>query len=390
MVDRRGVRHGARAAAAAALAVGALVAAGAPAQALTTDRWAGDDRYATAATVSANAWPDGAYDVVVVNGTSFADALAAAPLASLYDAPLLTVTADRVPAATTKELVRLRPHRALVVGGRTAVSDAVYGEVGSRTIDGAHRISGDDRYGTAAAVAEQEFAGGADEVYVASGEGFPDALAAGAAGAADLAPLVLTTKGALPPSSLAALEALEPTRITVVGGEAVISPAVQAQLEAAWPGTVRRISGGDRYATAAKVARDVSPTSPGTLLASGLNFPDALAGAALGVPLLLTRPDCLPQVTADAIGAMGVEEVVGLGGTAVLSEDALRGRVCALPAAVPAPAPSSSPAPSPSGGSLYANCDAVRAAGKAPIRRGDPGFEDKFDRDGDGVGCETV
>ncbi len=36
----------------------------------------------------------------------------------------------------------------------------------------------------------------------------------------------------------------------------------------------------------------------------------------------------------------------------------------------------------------YANCSEVRAAGAAPIRRGDPGFRDKFDRDGDGVGCE--
>jgi Excalibur calcium-binding domain len=36
----------------------------------------------------------------------------------------------------------------------------------------------------------------------------------------------------------------------------------------------------------------------------------------------------------------------------------------------------------------YANCDAVRAAGADPIRVGDPGFQPKFDRDGDGVGCE--
>ncbi|MUK01337.1 DUF1524 domain-containing protein [Vibrio cholerae] len=36
----------------------------------------------------------------------------------------------------------------------------------------------------------------------------------------------------------------------------------------------------------------------------------------------------------------------------------------------------------------YANCDAVRAAGAAPIYAGTPGFEAKFDRDGDGVGCE--
>lgn len=36
----------------------------------------------------------------------------------------------------------------------------------------------------------------------------------------------------------------------------------------------------------------------------------------------------------------------------------------------------------------YANCSAVRAAGKAPIRRGDPGYSTKLDRDGDGIACE--
>ena len=36
----------------------------------------------------------------------------------------------------------------------------------------------------------------------------------------------------------------------------------------------------------------------------------------------------------------------------------------------------------------FKNCDAVRAAGRAPIRAGEPGFESKFDGDGDGIGCE--
>jgi endonuclease YncB( thermonuclease family) len=36
----------------------------------------------------------------------------------------------------------------------------------------------------------------------------------------------------------------------------------------------------------------------------------------------------------------------------------------------------------------YQNCDEVRAAGAAPIRAGDPGWQTKFDRDDDGVGCE--
>lgn len=57
-----------------------------------------------------------------------------------------------------------------------------------------------------------------------------------------------------------------------------------------------------------------------------------------------------------------------------------------------APAPSPSPTvtqPQQSGGDVsYRNCTAVRAAGKAPLHRGDPGYSSKLDRDGDGVACE--
>lgn len=36
----------------------------------------------------------------------------------------------------------------------------------------------------------------------------------------------------------------------------------------------------------------------------------------------------------------------------------------------------------------YPNCAAARAAGAAPVRRGDRGYASHLDRDGDGVGCE--
>ncbi|MFV1372480.1 excalibur calcium-binding domain-containing protein, partial [Klebsiella pneumoniae] len=36
----------------------------------------------------------------------------------------------------------------------------------------------------------------------------------------------------------------------------------------------------------------------------------------------------------------------------------------------------------------YANCTEARNAGAAPVRRGDPGYSSRLDRDGDGVGCE--
>ena len=46
------------------------------------------------------------------------------------------------------------------------------------------------------------------------------------------------------------------------------------------------------------------------------------------------------------------------------------------------------PEPAPKAAPYYKNCDAVRAAGAAPIHAGDPGWQQKFDADKDGTGCE--
>lgn len=66
-----------------------------------------------------------------------------------------------------------------------------------------------------------------------------------------------------------------------------------------------------------------------------------------------------------------------------------------LPANVSAPPPADSPTMPPTdptpppGGVYYANCDAVRAAGAAPLYAGEPGYRAGLDRDGDGVACEV-
>lgn len=57
------------------------------------------------------------------------------------------------------------------------------------------------------------------------------------------------------------------------------------------------------------------------------------------------------------------------------------------PVAVNAPHPRNAPTRA-TGSAYYRNCDAARAAGAAPVRRGDPGYGPGLDRDGDGVACE--
>ncbi|MDH6284118.1 GmrSD restriction endonuclease domain-containing protein [Prescottella agglutinans] len=57
-------------------------------------------------------------------------------------------------------------------------------------------------------------------------------------------------------------------------------------------------------------------------------------------------------------------------------------------AQAPAPAPVVAPEPAPSSGASFGSCKEARAAGAAPLRRGEPGYSSKLDRDGDGVACE--
>ncbi|XSB94959.1 excalibur calcium-binding domain-containing protein [Aquihabitans sp. McL0605] len=62
--------------------------------------------------------------------------------------------------------------------------------------------------------------------------------------------------------------------------------------------------------------------------------------------------------------------------------------ICAV-CPVPPPRPPAATVPLVDTGAYYQNCDAARAAGAAPLYRGDPGYRAGLDRDDDGIACET-
>jgi len=99
-------------------------------------------------------------------------------------------------------------------------------------------------------------------VYIATGENFPDALGAAATAALGLGPVLLVQQNAVPAPTLTELNRLQPPDIVIVGGTAVISGGVEAQLEGlGWGPTVTRISGANRYDTAAALSFATFPTS---------------------------------------------------------------------------------------------------------------------------------
>ncbi len=92
------------------------------------------------------------------------------------------------------------------------------------------RLAGGDRYATAAAVSAAAFAPGVPVAYVATGAGFPDALAGGPAAADQGGPLLLVARDSVPPATAAELGRLRPGRIVVLGGSSVVSDGVAAAL----------------------------------------------------------------------------------------------------------------------------------------------------------------
>lgn len=195
-------------------------------------RIGGADRYETARLIANEViWLQGsAYDgtALVASGGTFADALAASPLAAANGWPILLANPQSggvgIPASVTD---------AVVLGGSGAVSERMQIDLES-ALGAAHvtRIGGVDRYDTAVLIAAYGAGCGAswECVGIATGSHFPDGLAAGAAIGERGGLLLLTTPDALYPGAGAALAANAGVvkSVYIVGGEGAVSAAVEA------------------------------------------------------------------------------------------------------------------------------------------------------------------
>lgn len=288
---------------------------------VVVDRIAGTDRYDTAARAAARF---GEVDrVYLASGLDFPDALAGTAPAVLEGAPVLLTKPGQLPLATREALVAAEPSEVFVLGGTGAVSEEVLALVEDLTGADVRRLSGGNRYATAATIALDRFEPDfVSPVYIASGEDFADALTGGPLAGLGGNPILLSRQDHLPGDTIGALEELDPALIIVLGGTGAVSEEVLTALEP-YADEVKRLSGSDRYETAALVA-DRMPPADSTFVASGEDFPDALAGGALAgyerTALLLTKPEDLPVVTGAALVWREPETVHLVGGQGAIAE----------------------------------------------------------------------
>lgn len=259
--------------------------------------------------------------IIIASGTGFPDALSASYLAYKKDGPILLV--DNSSISTVSDYVNENlayNGTVYIVGGKGAVPLTVDENIIAVHGDGAIlRLAGSDRYATNILVLNEAGVDGED-MLIASGTGFADALSASAA----KRPILLV--GASLSSDQIKYLSDNAGKLTgkyyVIGGKAAVSLEIENAIGGY--GTVKRLSGSNRYATSIAVADEFFPGNVSTVvIANGMNFPDGLSGgpiaAAYDAPLVL-----LVDNTADHAKKLfkdkGAFRLIIMGGKGVISD----------------------------------------------------------------------
>lgn len=319
------------------------------------DRVGGSDRIATS--IAASKWTYDAKNgsgrkassAVIARSDTFADALGGTALAIQENGPLLLTPTASLDKGVAAELTRILPPHSIVyaLGGTSALSPEVADQLTALGFY-VERLAGDNRYGTAVAIAEN-IAGTPHQtssVLIATGVDYPDALTAGVAAGQEeryTGPgeanglnggvVVLTDGTGMPKETADYLKQISPhvQHVYAVGGQAVT--AVKAAFPS-WTG-VTPLAGATRYETAAKVAASplfgsgAAGRYPMVGVATAANWPDALSGGALignlGGPLLLADAHGTPGSQGAIVSGQHLKGLVVFGGTSVVPNGALIG-----------------------------------------------------------------
>jgi len=271
-----------------------------------TTRIEGSTRYATAVEISKRAFPAGAPAVVLATGEDHPDALAGSALAGVVRGPVLLTRTAGLPAVVSTELGRLKPSTVYLMGGTLAidaeVEKAVRAALPSARIE---RLDGATRFDTALDAARRVMAAASpSKVVVVEASAWADAAAVSPITYTKSYPVLLVKREDVGDSVRAFLGEFKPDTILLIGGDLVISDAVRAEMVSTGAQVVE-LQGATRYHTAAAVATygtaNEGLNAGEVYIATGKDFPDALAGGVLAGlrrnPLLLTSTHTCPTGT---------------------------------------------------------------------------------------------
>lgn len=301
-------------------------------------RLSGQDRYQTAKAISEKFNAGTVQDVIITSGNNFPDALSASVLAKKLNAPILLV--DSQVQYSNEALDYISQHLSKtgtvhILGGAGVIGSEFETKLNQMGFLNLERIGGYDRYDTDVLIAQKLDVVKNTPVVIASGENFPDTLSISSIASSKGYPILLVSQDYMSQGVKDFITNDQPTQIYMVGGTGAISETIQSQIQALVPNCpITRLAGQDRFDTAGEIL-NMFYLNPKTIyIASGNNFPDALAGSVLvsanGDPILLidpSTPNVPPAIEAylKKLHDSNIRPAVTcLGGTAVVPDAVMK------------------------------------------------------------------
>ncbi len=235
--------------------------------------------------------------VIIATADGYWDALSASGLAGVMSAPVVLTHGDALSPQAKSEIARLKPKRAIVMGGKLAITDGVVADV-KKLCPQVDRVWGGGVADTAVAAYRAGSEWGTTAV-VATSDGYWDALSAAPYAYWADAPVFLTGGDhKLGADALASIKSGGFKRVLIAGGPLAVSKDVEKQLADAGVGEVIRKAGGGVVETSAEVAKwavDEGMGIANLTVATSSGYWDALAAAPvcgeLNSVLVLVSPD---------------------------------------------------------------------------------------------------
>ncbi len=299
----------------------------------TGRRLSGKDRYETAAAISGATYPK-ADTVILAYSMKYADALAGVGLAYKLNAPILLTNTHKIDRATLYEMKRLGATKVKILGGKNSISQKAVQDLIDHGIkkENIERISGDSRFGTATAIAGK-LTSSPKNVFFVYGYNYADALSVSTVAAIKGAPIIYLPKdGKLDADTAKYLRSIKGKvrNAYVIGGESVISKEMMnAAVKACGLSKAARVYGDNRFETCVAVNRKFGSTlsSKTVCVATGANFPDALAGGVFAAknkaPLFLASGSLSSKQYA-YLKDKGAENICVFGGKTVVPESLVK------------------------------------------------------------------
>lgn len=195
-----------------------------------------------------------------------------------------------------------------------AVACMIPAGVSSANVENVSRIAGKDRLGTSIEISKSMF-NESDNIVLASGFNFADALSAGQLAAALNAPLILSSDQ-LDSKTSDEIAKLKPKNIYIVGGETALSSNIEESVKSVVNDiNIERLKGNDRYETSVKVMEKTKEfvDAEYLLIASGKNFPDALSATSFMADhkalMVLSDGNSYPKSDLQEIAIGGVNQL---------------------------------------------------------------------------------